>query len=189
MTETILIRPGAAQLPAYAAALAGGWSPHSVRSAETAREHLEQIATDPAGFLASLDDPDAKGPPIVLPDGSTVPRLPGFSRWIWDGAFCGAVGFRWQSGTSTLPPHVLGHIGYSVVPWKRGAGHAMRALALLLPEARQRGLAFVELTTDPDNIASRRVILANGGVLVERFRKPESHGGAEGLRFRITLPP
>ncbi|MCU4160883.1 hypothetical protein AiwAL_12305 [Acidiphilium sp. AL] len=57
----------------------------------------------------------------------------------------------------------------------------------MLPEAAAQGLHFVEISTDPDNIASQRVILNNGGVLVERFRKPDSHGGGEGLRFRIDL--
>lgn len=82
---------------------------------------------------------------------------------------------------------MLGHIGYAVVPWERGRGHAKRALALMLPEARALGLPYVELTTSPDNLASQRVILACGGVLLKRFRKPAAYGGAEALRFRIAL--
>ncbi len=134
----------------------------------------------------SLDDRAAAGAPITLPDGSQVPRLPGYRRWLWDGEFCGSINFRWQNGTEDLPPHVLGHIGYAVVPWKRGRGYAAKALALLLPEASVRGLRWVELTTNPDNVASQKVILANGGILVERFVKPESYGGGEGLRWRIA---
>ena len=187
MTEVTLVKPSSAELPGYTAALEKGWSPDNVRKAEAAREHLAKIATDAAAFLDSLDDEDAKGDPIRLPGGALVPRLPGFVRWIWDGEFCGAIGFRWQPGTTALPEHVLGHIGFAVVPWKRGAGHARRALTLMLPEARRRGLAHVELTTDPANMASQRVILACGGRLVERFVKPAIYGGAEGLRFRIDL--
>ena len=82
---------------------------------------------------------------------------------------------------------MLGHIGYGVVPWKQGLGHASRALALLLPDARALGLAYVELTTEAANIPSQRVILANGGRLVERFNKLDAHGGAESLRYRIDL--
>lgn len=187
MPDISLLRPSAAELPAYRDALARGWSPSSIREAEIAREHRRKIAADAAGFLAGLEDEEAKGDPVRLPDGSLVPRLPGFVRWIWDGEFCGSIGFRWQPGTSALPPHVLGHIGYTVVPWKRGAGRAQRALALPLPEAWRRGLDAVELITDPANIASQRVILACGGALVERFRKPAAYGEAEGLRFRIVL--
>jgi predicted acetyltransferase len=106
---------------------------------------------------------------------------------MWDGEFCGAIGFRWQPGTTDLPPYCLGHIGYSVVPWKQRRGYATLALRLILPLARAEGLPFVELTTDAANIASRRVIEANGGVLIERFRKPAVYGGAESLRFRILV--
>jgi len=73
------------------------------------------------------------------------------------------------------------------VPWKRRRGYAKKALGLLLPIARAEGLPHVELTTDPTNLASRRVIEANGGTLVERFTKPAALGGGEALRFRILL--
>jgi predicted acetyltransferase len=45
----------------------------------------------------------------------------------------------------------------------------------------------VEITTDVTNVASQRVIEANGGVIVERFFKPAGYGGAESLRYRIAL--
>jgi predicted acetyltransferase len=106
---------------------------------------------------------------------------------MWDGEFCGSIGLRWQLGTASLPPHCLGHIGYAVVPWKQGRGYAKAALAQLLPEAKSIGLPFVEITTDPENIASQRIILANGGVLVEKFTKPPQSGSKPGLRYRISL--
>ncbi|WP_293900075.1 GNAT family N-acetyltransferase [Phenylobacterium sp.] len=174
-------------LPQYVDALKRGWSPDNVRGRLGADEQLARIAEDAAAFVASQDDPEGRGAPIILPDGTKVVRLPGYYRWIWDGQFCGTVGFRWQPGTPDLPPHVLGHIGYGVVPWRQGRGYATAALALALPDARARGLPYVELTTDPDNVASQRVIEANGGVLVDRFRKPAAYGEAEGLRYRIAL--
>ena len=181
-----LICPSAEHLPSYSAALERGWSPEISRP-EAAREELARVAADPVLFVAQQVDLDAKGPPIRQPDGTTVPRLPGYRRWMWDGEFCGTIGFRWQPGTTELPPHCLGHIGYTVVPWKRRLGYATRALALILPEVKREGLEFVEITTDVENIASRRVIESNGGVFVERFRKPPAHGSTEGLRFRIFL--
>jgi len=57
----------------------------------------------------------------------------------------------------------------------------------MLPEAKAVGLNHVEITTDLTNEPSQRVVLTNGGVLVERFRKPEQYGGVDGLRFRIHL--
>ena len=182
-----LVWPSLEYLPGYVDALKRGWSPDNVRGEAATRDQLEEIAKDAAGFVASLVDREAKGGPIALADGTTAPRLPGYERWIWDGDFCGRIGFRWRPGTEALPPTCLGHIGYTVVPWKHRRGYATEALRLLLPEARTEGLRYVEITTDPDNLPSRRVIEANGGVLVEEFIKPASLGGAPGLRYRIQL--
>lgn len=181
-----LVKPGLDYLPSYKAALERGWSPDNVRLLEATREQLAAIEADPAAFVASLDDPEAKGPPIPLPDGRVMQRLPSFRRWMWDGDFAGSIGLRWQNGTSDLPPHVPGHIGYAVVPWKRRQGYATEALRLMLGEARAIGLNRVELTTEAGNLASQQVVLANGGVEIARFAD-ELHGGRESLRFRIPL--
>lgn len=182
-----LVWPASQYLPGYVEALRRGWSPDNLRPAR-AGEDLARIASDATSFLAGLIDKEAKGPPITLPDGSRWPRLPGYSLWMWDGDFCGSIGFRWQPGTTELPPYCLGHVGYSVVPWKRCRGYATRALQLLLPYARAEGLAHIDLTTTKDNVASRRVIEANGGLLVERFWPHAAYGRAEEtLRFRIVL--
>ena len=58
----------------------------------------------------------------------------------------------------------------------------------LLHEVNEAGLRYVELTTDPDNVPSQRVIEANGGMLVEEFTKPAALGGTRGWRYRITAP-
>jgi predicted acetyltransferase len=182
-----LATPSLDHLPSYVAALQRGWSPDNMRLLAATHEELAAIAADPAGFVAGLDDPEAKGGPIKMPDGTSRDRLPGIRRWVWDGELAGSIGLRWQNGTSALPPYVLGHIGYAIVPWKEGRGYATRALALMLPEARARGLDYVDITTNPNNIPSQRVVLANGGVLVERFVKEAAYGGGESLRFRNQL--
>jgi predicted acetyltransferase len=182
-----LIPPSLDRLDHYADALRRGWSPDNVRLAEAAKEELELIAKNPAQFVANQDDPEAKAGPVELPDGSTVQRLPGFRRWVWDGEFCGTFGFRRKPGTAELPPHVLGHLGYSIVPWKQKRGYATQGLKLLLQEIRKPDLPYVLITTDPDNIPSQKVVLANGGVLVERFQKPAAYGANDGLLFRIDL--
>jgi len=187
MTEIELLRPTTALLPSYVSALEAGWSPDNVRKKVAPREQLHAIELNAEAFVNSLDDPSASGGPIPLPDGSTVARLPSIVRWIWDGDVSGAIGFRWQAGTAKLPPYVLGHIGFSVVPWKRCNGYAKQALNLMLGEARLQGLSYVELTVDPENIASQRVIAACSGVLVERFKKAAAYGFAETLRYRIVL--
>src|SRR5689334_21035312 len=94
-----LVKPAAPHLDGYVDALNRGWSPDNVRGRAAAEEQLKAIANDAAGFLARLDDPEAKAGPVKLPDGSEVQRLPGFVRWVWDGEFSGSIGFRWQNGT------------------------------------------------------------------------------------------
>jgi predicted acetyltransferase len=186
-----LVRPGPEHLPAYVDALQRGWSPDNIRGAVAAEEQLAQIAADPAAFLALMDDPEGAGPPVTLPDGTQRQRIPSLRRWMWlpgDAAgFVGSIGLRWPKDLGPLPPHVLGHIGYTVVPWHRQRGHATRGLALMLEVARAQGLREVEITTDPDNIASQRVITGNGGVLFESFDKGEAYGHAPGLRYRVGL--
>lgn len=69
-----------------------------------------------------------------------------------------------------------------------GPAH-LAAYGATLPLARERGLTHVEITTDPENAGSQKVILANGGVLVETFDKGAAYGHAPGLRYRIELGP
>ena len=184
-----LLEPSAEQLAGYVDALRRGWYPNTTRP-QSGTEELQAIARDAGAFLATQrDDPLALGPAVTLADGTRVARLPGRRRWIWAGStFCGQINLRWApDGRPELPAHVLGHIGYSLVPWQHGRGLATQALALMLPLARAEGLPWVELTTDLGNHASRRVIEKNGGWLLETFDKPSTNGAGVALRFRIDL--
>lgn len=58
-----------------------------------------------------------------------------------------------------------GHIGYAVRPSRRREGHGTAMLRQMLPIARARGLDKVMLTCDTTNVASQKIIQANGGVL------------------------
>jgi predicted acetyltransferase len=182
-----LLWPSLSHLPAYVAALERGWTPDNERGREAAEDELTRIEISPSNFVASLVDIDGKGAPVQLPDGTLVPRLPGYRKWIWDGTFCGSINLRWHPQGNALPWYCLGHVGYSVVPWKQRRGYATEALSLLLEEARERGLAHIELTTDGANLASQRVIHANGGALLGEEDKPTAFRGGKLLRFRIAL--
>ena len=75
---------------------------------------------------------------------------------------------------------VGGHIGYHVVPSYRRRGHAGRMLAEALVFCAHFGLHRVLLTCEPINVASRKVIEANGG---------QYDGIADGeLRYWIHTP-
>jgi predicted acetyltransferase len=177
-----LVEPCLALLPAYAEALARGWSPNTVR--DVSAEQLAAIHTDAAAFIDELLSQVGS---ITFPDGRTVPKLPHRTRWMSDGGFVGHIGLRWQPNTDALPDHVLGHIGYAVVPWKRGRGYATRALGLMLGEAREVGLPRLRITCDSRNAASRRVIEANGGKLAGTFVNPD-FGPELRLLYIIDLP-
>jgi predicted acetyltransferase len=116
--------------------------------------------------------------------GELVPRLPSRIFWLDDGEFCGSINLRFQHGTDDLPPHVDGHIGYAVVPWKQRRGYATEALGQMLLVAREVGLGRVRLTCNPDNAASQRVILKSGGVFDRRCQTTE---GVTKLWFWIDL--
>jgi predicted acetyltransferase len=154
-----LVGPDHAHLAGYAAALAAGWAEDD--DGEIGAAQLAALRADPDAFLHELLRQDGTA---ISPDGREVPRIPFRVFWLDDGTFCGAINLRFRPGSENLPDYVSGHVGYCVVPWKRRRGYATRALGLILPIARQVGLRRVLVTCDDDNLASRKVILANGGI-------------------------
>ncbi len=180
-TAVSLVVPAREHLDSFAAALRTGWSPNNVR--DVSGEFLAEIEADADLFLANRNRADGR---YMKPDGTFQQMLPFITRWIWDGAFCGHVNLRWPADLGPLPEHVPGHLGYAVVPWKRRLGYAKLASAAALVEARKLGLSRIEVTTDLDNVPSRRIIEGQGGHLVEEFRHP-LFGDKPKLRYEVAL--
>jgi len=168
-----LVEPAPVFLPGYIEALKAGWSPNTTRN--VSGEQLAAIRADVGAFLHGLTQRDGGGT-IALGDSAVMPRLPGRVLWVWDGEFCGAINLRFVPGTLDLPPHVSGHVGYAIVPWKQRRGYATRALALMLPVAHGIGLPRLLVTCDAGNVASRRVIKANGGIAAGSAQHPDLPG-------------
>jgi predicted acetyltransferase len=170
-------------LAGYERALEAGWSSNNLR--DVSAEELAALRADPERFLADQNDQNGT---VTLGDGRVVPRLPFRKFWISDGEFCGVISFRHQPGTEELPPHCSGHVGYAIVPWKRRRGYATEALRQILPVARAAGMRRVLVTCDANNEASRKTILANGGVVAGTA--PSEHGdGGEKLLFWVGTHP
>ena len=171
--------PNLDDVAGYVAALETGWSPDTTR--DVSGEHLAIYRRDPAALIHELTRQDGT---ITLASGDVVPRLPSRVFWISDGEFCGSINLRFVPGSDDLPPQVPGHIGYAVVPWKQRRGYASWALSVLLPVARVNGLRRLQLICDESNEPSRKVIIANGGVLVQRDMVDNDKGK---LRFCIDI--
>jgi RimJ/RimL family protein N-acetyltransferase len=85
--------------------------------------------------------------------------------WVSGDAYLGRLSIRHR-----LTPHLLhhgGNIGFEVRPSARRRGHATAMLAAALPLAAQLGIDPARIDCDAVNVASRRVIERNGGVLDE----------------------
>ena len=75
--------PSPEHLPSYVAALERGWSADSTRGEVATREELARIQIDPAAFIESLIDREAKVPPITLPDGfDSALELSALNDWM-----------------------------------------------------------------------------------------------------------
>lgn len=78
-----------------------------------------------------------------------------------------------------------GHIGYCVRPTERRKGYASKMLCDCLPYCREIGLRKVLISCIDSNEASRRTILANGGVYESTVFEPKESVNLE--RYWIDL--
>lgn len=74
-----------------------------------------------------------------------------------------------------------GHIGYDVRPSRRGMGYGKLLLKLGLKKAKDLGIDDAIITCDIENIPSRKIIEANGGVLEKKYR----YNNKKKLKFHV----
>lgn len=79
-----------------------------------------------------------------------------------------------------------GHIGYYIRPSERGKGYGTALLRLSIEESRKMGLKKVLITCDDTNIASQKIIKANGGKLHDCISLPDRV--IKVRRYWIPLP-
>jgi predicted acetyltransferase len=125
----------------------------------------EQATRDFNGFVKSVD---------AYARGENLPRgwVASSSFWLVDGdEYIGSTNIR-HDLTEWLERYG-GHIGYAIRPTKRQQGYGKLICKLALEEAREIGLTRVLITCDADNVASRKVIEANGGVFENEVPQPD----------------
>lgn len=133
---------------------------------------------DPEALLASVERFEA---------GEDLPENRVRMTWFW--LFRGRRIVASSRLRHQLIPVLLldgGSIGYEVRPSERRRGIGRELLRLTLDEARRIGLRRALLTTEPTNLGSIGVILANGGVLQDTCVSPNT--GRTLNRYWITLP-
>lgn len=89
------------------------------------------------------------------------------------------------SHAKEVPPNMASHIYYEIYPLYRGKGYGKQILKLGLDEAKKIGLKEVLLTCYEDNIASKKIIEANGGVLAEEVIIPATR--KKFLKYKILI--
>ena len=138
------------------------------------------VKSEPQGFLKRLTGTNRVVERLL--DGTPVPPMREVVYWISDGEFSGVISLRRLQNSDELPAGVSGHVSYAVVPWKSRKGYARQALADLLQRALPFGLKRLLITTHQDNLPSRRVIEATGGVLGGLVPYPSQPG-----KFRLEF--
>lgn len=108
-----------------------------------------------------LADTRAYADPATVPEGK-VQATQFLAVRASDGRLVGMIQIRHYF--NEYLEKYAGHIGYSVRPSERRKGYAKEMLRLALPFCKSIGLDRVLIACEPGNPASRRTILANGGV-------------------------
>jgi predicted acetyltransferase len=177
--QATLVPPAMRHARSYVAALREGFrrGEQEIVSERRAR----QIEADFAGYLAAITDQRGH---ITLASGERVRKVPFSLHWLCDGdEFIGEASIRHQ-----LNAHLMqegGHIGYGIRPSWRDRGYGKRILALALVECRRLGIERVLVTCLERNIASAKIIEANGGGLENVIAAPSGHGALR--RYWIDL--
>ena len=163
--------------------------------------HLEMVRAYRQAFLNAGDSMDGTGPlrrcedpeewlrkVRSYEDPSSVPEgLVTATQYLCvreeDGAVLGMLQLRHY--LNEYLEKYAGHIGYSVRPDERRKGVATWMLREALPICRELGLEKVMIACVPGNEASRRTILANGGVYDKTVYEPDDGEYLE--QYWITL--
>ena len=145
--------------------------------AGTSPSSVHRFPDEPFDVYAERLDSWTRGE--QLPDGWVAVS----TLWLVDGdAWIGRVTLRHELSDSLRKWG--GHIGYEIRPSRRRQGYGTLALRLALGHAAGLGIDSALVTCFADNVASRRIIEANGGELEAEF----IHEDRPALRYWVPAP-
>lgn len=137
---------------------------------------VDELENNFASYIEKLHS-QSKGE--NLPEG----YVPQTTYWLIDNdEFIGRVSIRHE-----LTEYLLkegGHIGYDIRPSKRNRGYGKAILELSIPKAKELGIKKILLTCNETNIASKKIIEANGGVFENALETSKTK--PKKLRYWIT---
>ena len=142
---------------------------------------IDEIEADFDSFFKALT---IKVGDVVLPNGTVIPRVPSDVCWLVDGeTLIGEASVRYRLNDFLM--QVGGHVGYGIRPKYQRRGFGKLILRLALDRLRDSGVGRALVTCYDHNIASAKVIEANGGVLENLIDDPR--GGGKSRRYWIDL--
>ncbi len=142
---------------------------------------IDKIDADFDRFLAELTKQTGD---ILLPNGKLVLRVPQDMCWLVDDrTFIGETSIRYRLNDWLF--QIGGHIGYGIRPLYQRQGYGKLILKLALARLKAGGVDRALITCYDHNIASAKVIEANGGSLDNIIDDPR--GGGKSRRYWIEL--
>ncbi len=84
-----------------------------------------------------------------------------------------------------VPAHLANHIYYEIGEEHQGKGYGKLILKLGLEEAKKIGLTEVFVTCLESNVVSKKIIEANGGILIDEDIIPTE--GQKMLKYKVSF--
>lgn len=135
-------------------------------------DEIEGIDRDFEAFVARITN---KTGMVILPNGERVPKVRFDIYWLVDGeTFIGEASIRYELNAWLIESG--GHVGYGIRPSFERQGYGKLILKLALEKCRDYGTGPVLVTCNEHNIASAKIIEANGGVLEDMRDDPTREG-------------
>ena len=146
------------------------------------KEEIEEIEKNPEKYIVSLND---QAPGIfTAPNGETFDRVPYEKRWLCKGKqLIGVISLRYK--LNPFLEKVGGHIGYGIRPSMARKGYGTLALNLMMKRAGELGIEKLLVTCGPDNPASEKIIIKNGGIYQDTLENPYNWGPVK--RFWVPV--